>query len=211
MRWKFPPNTRVWRSGCSTSASVTVSPALTGYLEEPWLVELAGGELLLDMRGTNERPTGHGPEIGAPGRHWQAVSRDGGRTWSEAGVWRYDTGETFFSPATMAKIMRHSGTGKLYWFGNISAGPPSGNSPRFPFYIAEIDESKPALKKSTLTIIDDYDPARHSPEVQFSNFFVFENRETRRFEVYLSPYGEYGAAAPEVYQANVYQYVIIVK
>ena len=206
-KWNPSRNDYDW----TASGPVTVSPALTGYLEEPWLAELAGGELLLDMRGTNRGATGWGPETGAPGRHWQAVSRDGGRTWSKVEAWRYDTGATFFSPATMAKILRHSGTGKLYWFGNISAGPTSGNSPRFPFYIGEIDESKPALKKSTLTVIDDYDAARHSPEVQFSNFFVFENRQTRQFEVYLSPYGQYGAATPEVYQANVYKYVITLK
>ena len=38
-------------------------------------------------------------------------------------------------------------------------------------------------------MIDDYDPARHTRLVQFSNFYVFENRETQEFELYLSPYG----------------------
>ena len=103
----------------------------------------------------------------------------------------------------MAKVLRHS-TGKLYWFGNISRGPASGNSPRYPFYIAEIDETKPALRLATLTVIDDYDPARHTPQVQFSNFSVFENRETHAFEIYLSPYGQY----QNVYQASAYKYTI---
>jgi hypothetical protein len=183
---------------------ITISPKLTGYLEEPWLAELGGGDLLLDMRGTNRGFTGHQAETGAAGRHWYAVSKDGGRTWSDVKDWRYDTGEPFYSPATMAKILRHTRTGKLYWFGNISRGPTSGNSPRYPLYIAEIDESGPAIKKATLTIIDDYDAARHTPAVQFSNFFVFENRQTHEFELYLSPYGQYG----NVYQASVYKYVI---
>ena len=107
----------------------------------------------------------------------------------------------------MAKVLRHSRTGKLYWFGNISPGQTSGNSPRYPFYIAEIDETGPSLKRATLTVIDDYDPARHTAAVQFSNFYVFENRETHEFELYLSPYGQYG----NVYQASVYKYAIRLK
>ena len=192
------------------SAPITISRSQSGYLEEPRLAELADGRLLLDMRGTNggrafKKP---GPWMSAPGRHWYALSSDGRRTWSDVSDWRYDTGETFYSPATMAKLLRHSRTGKLYWFGNISRGPTNGNVPRYPFYIAQVDESKPAIRKDTLTIIDDCGPSRDSPEVQFSNFFVFENRETGAFELYLSPYGQYGASKPGVYQADVCRYLI---
>jgi hypothetical protein len=191
----------------TASEPIAASPKFTGYLEEPWMAELSNGDLLIDMRGTNRGATGHNAQTEAPGRHWYAVSKDHGRTWSEVRDWRYDTGETFYSPATMAKILRHSQTGKLYWFGNIGRTPPSGNSPRYPMVMAEIDETMPALKKESLTTIDDYDPSRHTPAVQFSNFFVFENRATHQFELYLSPYGQYG----NVYQASVYQYVITLK
>jgi hypothetical protein len=205
-RWNEANHDYDW----TASDPITISPHLSGYLDEPWLAELSGGALLVDMRGTNggrgfKRP---GPWTSAPGRHWYALSRDGGRTWSEVKDWRYDTGETFYSPATMAKIVRHSRTGKLYWFGNISREPTHGNLPRYPFFIAEVDESKPALRKSTLTVIDDYEPARDSTAVQFSNFFVFENRETHEFELYLSPYGQYAATKPTVYQADVCKYTI---
>ncbi len=50
-------------------------------------------------------------------------------------------------------------------------------------------------------------PRRDTPAVQFSNFFVFENRQTHQFELYLSPYGQYA----NVYQASVYKYVITLK
>ena len=80
--------------------------------------------------------------------------------------------------------------------------------PRYPFVIAEIDETKPALRKSTLSVIDDYDPARDSATVPFSNFFVFENRQTREFELYLSRYGQYCSTKPTVYQADVCKYTI---
>ena len=98
-------------------------------------------------------------------------------------------------------------TGKLYWFGNISRGPTQGNSPGYPLYLAEVDETRPAIERATLTLIDDYDPRRDTPAVQFSNFFVFENRQTHAFDLYLSPYGQY----PNVYQASVYKYVIAIK
>lgn len=187
----------------TASEPVTIPRAVSGYLAEPWLARLQDGTLLLDIRGTNRGAT----TPNAPGRHWYALSRDEGRTWSDVTDWRYDDEGQFFSPATMAKLLRHSRTGKLYWFGNISAGPTDGNSPRYPFYIAEVDESIPALKRDTLTAIDNYDPDRHTPAVQFSNFYVFENRETHDFELFLSPYGQYA----NVYQASVYHYTVGLK
>jgi hypothetical protein len=197
-RWDKGTARYHWTAG----ALVSILPKLSGYVAEPWLAVLGDGRILLDLRGTNA-----GTEPRAPGRHWYSLSRDGGKTWTEPVDWRYDDGAQFFSPATMAKILRHSRTGKLYWFGNISPGQTSGNSPRYPFYIAEIDETGPALKRATLTVIDDYDSARHTAAVQFSNFYVFENRETQEFEIYLSPYGQYG----NMYQASVYKYAIRLK
>jgi len=185
----------------TNSQPVTTSKKVTGYLEEPWLAELQNGNLLLDMRGTNDGI----PDV--PGRHWYSISNDGGTTWSTPTDWRYDDDQQFYSPATMAKVLRHSKTGKLYWFGNISRDPAHGNAPRYPLYVAEIDEEKPALRRSILTVIDDYDNARHTPNVQFSNFSVFENRETGAFEIYLSPYGQY----ENVYQASVYKYTILLE
>lgn len=183
----------------TVSPLVDISRQLSGYVCEPWLAVLRDGRVLLDMRGTN-----YGTEPQAPGRHWYSLSSDGGQTWTEPTDWRYDDGGQFYSPATMAKLLRHSQTGKLYWFGNISRGQTDGNSPRYPLYIAAVDETKPALQRDTLTVIDDYDPARHTPAVQFSNFYVFEDRETHAFELYLSPYGQYA----NVYQASVYKYLI---
>lgn len=202
-RW----NRARWDYDWTASEPIAMARGLSDYLEEPWLAELADGRLLIDMRGTNAGLPKQPDGTMVPGRHWYALSHDQGRTWSEVRDWRYDTGEPFYSPATMAKILRHSVNGKLYWFGNISRTPPAGNSPRYPLVIAEIDETQPALKKGSLTTIDDYDPARHMPAVQFSNFSVFENRQTHQFELYLSPYGQYA----NVYQANVNKYVITLR
>jgi hypothetical protein len=57
-------------------------------------------------------------------------------------------------------MLRDSITGKLCWFGNICPEPPNGNWPRYPLIIAEVDENKAALKRSTVTAIDDRNPAR---------------------------------------------------
>jgi hypothetical protein len=187
----------------TVSEGASLPRTVSAYLAEPWLAELQSGDLLLDMRGTNAGAT----DPNAPGRHWYSLSRDQGRTWGPVTDWRYDDGEPFFAPATMGKVLRHSQTGKLYWFGNISPGPTQGNSPRYPFYIAEIEENRPAIRRATRTVIDDRDPTRHTAAVQFSNFYVFENRETHEFEVYLSPYGQY----PNVYQASVYKYTVRLK
>jgi hypothetical protein len=187
----------------TASPPVAIPRELSGYAAEPWLGRLKDDRILLDIRGTTQGAT----SPNAVGRHWYALSKDEGRTFSEVRDWRYDDGNQFYSPATMAKLVRHSRTGKLYWFGNISAAPPVGNRPRYPFYIAEVDETIPSLRRSTLTVIDDYDPARDTPAVQFSNFYVFENRKTHALELYLSPYGQYN----NTYQASVYRYTIRLK
>ena len=57
-------------------------------------------------------------------------------------------------------MIRHSVTGRLYWIGNICTQPPEGNWPRYPLVIVEVDEKAAALKRSTVTAIDDRHPAR---------------------------------------------------
>ena len=138
------------------------------------------------------------------GHKWISVSEDGGRTWSPVADLRYETGEPFYSPAAFAKVLRHSRTGKLYWFGNISPAPTQGNRPRYPLYIAEVEETISALKKSTLTVIDDRDPQSDTEAVQFSNFSVFENRETGEIELVLMRYGE----RTDWRMADAYRYTI---
>ncbi len=173
----------------------------TRGLLEPALAQLDDGALLLEMRGGNDRldPTTY------PGRRWISQSRDGGKTWSTVTDLRYDGGEPFYSPSAFSRMLRSSKTKKLYWVGNICAQPPKGNSPRFPLYIAEIDERNIALKKSTLTIIDDRGPTDTS-ELQLSNFSLVENRETKDLELFLTRYGE---RADSVYSADVYKYTLV--
>ena len=92
--------------------------------------------------------------------------------------------------------------------GNICNRPPKGNHPRYPLIIAEVNETIPALKKDTVTLIDDRDPKRDSEYVQISNLSLLEDRETHQMEIYLTRLGEKGHKEPEVYTADAYKYTL---
>ena len=194
-------------------SSFGVSTKVSGYgLIEPFLVRLSDGTLYIDMRGTTDnRP--EGVEGLADPHHWYSISHDNGKTWERVTDLKFDTGESFWSPSSFAKLIRSSQTGKLYWIGNIALdSKPSGNWPRFPLYIAEFDEEKVALKKDTLTVIDTREDADASPSVQFSNFSLIENRETGTFEIFLTRYGERGDSLDIDYnEADVFKYEITLK
>jgi len=197
-RWNAKRNTYEWRASNTVAVSKAVS---TRGLFEGWVSRLANGDLFVDMRGSRTK-TNHG-------RSFYAISKDGGKTLSESRELKYDDGVRFFRPSSLAKIVRHSVTGKLYWFGNINDFPDrsDGNRPRFPLYMVEVDEDKPALKRHTLSVIDDYDPKTQTPSIQFSNFSVVENRETNAFELYLTGWGQYENGRT----ANVFEYTIQLK
>ena len=141
-----------------------------------------------------------------PGREWYSVSTDGGMNLSPVAELKYDDGSEFYSPSSFERLIRSSATGKLYWIGNISATAPSGDTPRYPLVIAEVDESGtvPALEKNTVTVIDDRQP-RQPDGIQFSNFTVFEDRESHALDLYMTVLGE---DPSNTFTANSYKYVI---
>jgi len=204
-KWNPVPGTYDWE----VSERIYVPHRISGRgLMEPAIAELADGRLMLEMRGSTEAVENEwkGKKTEEPGRRWISLSKDGGHTWSDVTDLRYDTGEQFYSPSSLARLLRHSGTGKLYWFGNITPTPPRGNLPRYPLYMAEVDETTPALKKDTLTLIDDYDPEHDSPEVQLSNFCLLENRENGEIELYMTRLGE--RKKGHWLEASAYRYTI---
>ncbi len=199
-RWNRSAEDYDW--SVSGHVAVPLSVSSRGLME-PFVAQLRNGDILLEMRGSNTDVT--------PGRKWISVSQDGGHTWTAPTDLRYDDGEQFYAPSTFAHMLRSGKTGKLYWIGNISPVPPQGNSPRHPLYIAEIDEDLCALKRDTLTVIDDRDPERDTARLQLTNFSLFENRETGHFELYLTRLGERGVddrTTPEFWTADSYRYVI---
>jgi hypothetical protein len=176
---------------------VEISPDISAEgLQEPAVAELGDGRVLIIWRGTSTPAT--------PGRKWFSVSRDGGITLSDVRELTYDDGSRFYSPSSIHALLRHSVTRKLYWVGNISAVPPRGNWPRYPLVIAEVDEAIPALKRRTVTVIDNRSPPQ-SEYVEFSNFSLLEDRESHRLELYLTAYGE---NLDHINSANCYKYTV---
>ncbi|MEN8230652.1 MAG: sialate O-acetylesterase [Bacteroidota bacterium] len=175
----------------------------TRGLVEIDISELRDGRLLLIMRGSNVGLD----SLECPGRKWISISDDGGLTWSDITDLRYDTGEQFYSPATMARTLRSTATGKLYCFLNISNTPPVGNGPRYPLQVAEIDEENVSIKKETVTIIDDLIPGLDSTNLQLSNFGLLEDRENNQVELTLTRIGERGGG-DNIWDADTYRYII---
>ncbi|MBN1421948.1 MAG: exo-alpha-sialidase, partial [Planctomycetes bacterium] len=181
-RWDDALDDYTWTPGAPVWVARSIS---SRGLMEPDVVELAGGRVLVVWRTSND---GLDPKE-APGHKYFSVSSDGGRTLGPPKPWTYDDGTPFLSPSSIHRFLRHSVTGRLYWIGNISSGPTRGNSPRYPLIIAEVDESLPAIKRETVTCIDDRregDGAR----LQLSNFSLFEDRESHDVEIYLTRLGE---------------------
>jgi hypothetical protein len=183
-RWNAGRKDYDWTPG----ARVEISPEHSARgLMEPEVAELTDGRLLVVWRGSTHGWDGSVAKL--PGRKFFSVSSDGGRTLTPPAVWKYDDGSDFYSPSSIHRMIRHSVSGRLYWLGNLSATPPSGNSPRYPLVIAEVDEAKAALKKSTVTAIDDRRPDQPAG-IQFSNFSLLEDRETHLLELHLTTYGQ---------------------
>jgi len=192
-RWDPDRKDYAWTAG----GRATISPDISSRgLMEPDLAELRDGRVLIIWRGSNTSKT--------PGRKWWSVSADGGKTLAEVRELTYDDGARFYSPSSYHRLIRHTVTGRLYWIGNISRVPPRGNWPRYPLIIAEVDEERLALRRSTVTIIDDRSRGEDE-EVQFSNFSLIEDRETHAFELILTLYG---ADPSNVFNADAYRYTV---
>ena len=183
-KWDVEAQDYDWMPG----ARVEISPEWSARgLMEPQVAELRDGRLLVVWRGSTHGWDGTVAKL--PGRKFYSISTDGGRTLSPPAEWTYEDGTSFYSPSSYHRMIRHSVTGKLYWIGNICAEPPSGNSPRHPLVIAEVDEGTGCLRRDTVTAIDDRQPDQGAG-IQFSNFSLLEDRETHALELYLTTLGQ---------------------
>lgn len=166
-------------------------------IAEPAIAELNSGRIVLVMRASNViYEEWHSlMEPNTPGFKWYAFSDDGGKTFSEAMPWHFDNQEVIYSPASISEFIRSSKTGKLYWIGNITDCNVSGNFPRYPLNIVEIDEQSGLAKRETLTTIDTRREGEPSM-VQLSNFCLIEDRETLDFELTLIKYAQFDNQKP---------------
>jgi len=187
-----------WEAGCfigewetnklrwDLSENVRIDPRLSSRgLCEPAIAELSEDLLLMICRGSNYTM----PSV--PGYKWHCISRNGGHTWSKVRPLCYDDGKNFFSPATGSRLIRNSRNGKLYWIGNIVPENPDGNRPRYPLQIAEVNEDRIGLRRDTIIMVEDRREG-DSPLVQFSNFRVYEDRETGEFVLTMARFQERG-------------------
>jgi hypothetical protein len=165
----------VWRAG----ERITGDPArVTRGMDEPTIETLADGRLILVLRGSNDR----NPKL--PAYRWVSYSNDGGGHWTQPEPWAYDNGEPFFSPSACSQLVRHS-NGKLFWVGHITPHNPRGNRPRYPLYLAEVEQRKGLLIRESLVKIDDRQPGEDEGLMLYS-VYAREDRQTREIAVHAS-------------------------
>lgn len=170
---------------------------------EGTVAELSDGRLAMILRGSNQ----HWPD--KPGRKWLSFSDNGGVSWSEVQPLCWDDGSMPESSATGSALFRSVKNGKLYWMGNLcrQGERANGNMPRSPLIITEVQEAPFALRRDTLTIIDQR--AAHEDErVQMSNFRFYQDRVNGQVVLFLTRYGERGSANGKWLEADHYQYRI---
>jgi len=201
LRGRWQPDKRIaWE----LSALVKADPARsTRGMDEASIAILADGRLLMVMRGSNDKK----PAL--PGRRWAAFSSDEGRTWTKPAPWTYASGEKFFSPAACSQLLQHS-SGRLFWLGNISPQNPTGNSPRYPLVVGEVDRNTGLLLKETVRVIDDRGP-QESEFLQLSNFAAREDRETGEIVLQMCRFFEHSTGSTRDWTSDAYVYHIPVQ
>ena len=179
-------------------------------IEEPTIVELPGGRIVVVFRGSNLNfPAWHTRiEPGTPGFKWYTCSDDGGLTFNVPRPWHFDSGEVIYSSSSFSRLFKSIQNRRCYWIGNIT--DPTrihGNYPRYPLQIVELDPRYGAALKNTLTIIDDRRPGE-SELLQLSNFGLLQDRVGLGAEVYLAKLGQFASDGRNGYKGEAWKYRI---
>lgn len=191
-----------WRPGDSVPFDHSTT---SRGLCEGTIAELGGGQLAMVLRGSNS--VWH-EKLACK---WLTFSEDGGQSWSPAKPLACDDGSVIESAASGSALVRSIKNGKLYWIGNLclNGERPIANFPRSPLVCAEVCEAPFALKRDSITVIDER-TAEEGPQLQLSNFKYYQDRITEDLVVYLTRYGEYGQVEADWMQANQYAYRVAV-
>ena len=160
---------------------------------EPTIAELRDGRFAMICRGSNALWEGIKWEP-RPGYKWLSYSEDGCETWSQPAPLPCADGGLIESSATGSWLFRSERNGKLYWIGNlcIHGIAAQGNHPRTPLVICEMAEGPVAIRRETITIIDQSAP-HESEFVQHSNFRAYQERGTGDVILFMNRFFERGS------------------
>jgi len=86
--------------------------------------------------------------------------------------------------------------GGLFWIGNSVPIKPTGNQPRTPLVIGEVNAKSGLLRQETMRVIDERGDG-DSPLLALSNFSAREDRETSEIIVNMSRLFERSPPEPE--------------
>lgn len=178
-----PDGSISWKAGTPRSISADLS---TRGLSESALCEISPGKIVMVARGSNA-----GAAETIEGCKWVCWSKDDGITWSDPVALVFDDGSKVPSSATGCEVFRSIRNGKLYFLGNIASSfdQVNGNWPRSPLVVAEIQENPFAIKRDTITVIDQLCNSE-SEYVQMSNFRYYQERTSGDIILFLARYGE---------------------
>ncbi len=172
-------------------------------LDEPTLVKLTDGRILMILRGSK-------PKENFPGVKFYSVSDDNGLTWSEPAVLTYEDGKPMYSPSSMIKIFQWNAGNGIYLITNILDSDEiiRGCDPRYPLQIAKINENTLCVEKDSITIIENRRPEQ-AANIRFSNFCVIEDKQTGSLRVYMTACpGDVGKKPGDNVPLDSYEYII---
>ncbi len=149
---------------------------------EPGACRLPDGRMFMIIR-TRTFPDS---DVETPGAKFYAVSEDGGHTWTDGQMLRYEDRGAVYAPASFSRVFLSSKNGRLYLITNINDRPCYGCDPRTKLQIAEINMDTLRVIRESVTIIDQ----RHEGQqesIRFSNFAWQEDRPTGNMILYMTP------------------------
>lgn len=195
-RWKEDLSGIHWTLGDYVALpprSLSSRGAYVGTLEQ-----LKDGRVFVVMRGHVGMPDGSEPAF--PGEvKWTAISEDGGLTWSQPEPLKYDDGGIFWTSSSNSRFFRSKKNGRLYLMAHYLEEPLVG-APRRPLCIMEIDEKLAAVKRDTVTLLQDieeFDVKGTRWEIRG----IYEDRETGELVMYVQGRSKPGTI--EVYEHRV--------
>jgi hypothetical protein len=210
-RYRFCTLLGTWRLDLSgidwePGGSLEVDPKISGAgLDEPHACQFSDGRIFTILRQGNVLPSQDHP--GFPSVKLFSVSRDNGRTWSEAKPLTYDDGRYVYSSRSWPDVFRSSKNGRVYVILNIAPDPTVNCEPRSTLHIAELDTETFCVKRKTVAIVEIKHPEHHEL-VRFSNWYSLENRYNGNMLLFMQMHMSEYCFVRKGYDFNVYRYEI---